>query len=216
MTRLPLESRAVRGVDGEPYELNLICAKPDCLEVSTDPHHLWRRSELIGPYWYVHIEDDDLIVGNVVGLCSNHHHAITVNAAWIEWQEGRYRWNDMLTSDEPLSFQPPVRPVEDALTPITQESVTQESVDGTCPTCLRPLPHPKREHEPKRMRRTWSITVPVDERENGAETLTTLLEEGRREMARAGLPYGTEETANFFVLSAMMGLFVAHAEEFLG
>lgn len=227
MTRLPTESRAVRGIDGELYKLNFVCAKPDCTEQATDPHHLWRRSELIGPHNYVYIEDDSVIVGNVVGLCQAHHHAVTVNAAWITWHEGHYKgffWNDMLTTAEPLSFQPPIRLVDESFPtppekngdePVTQERVTHERMDGTCPTCLRPLPHPKAAHEPKRERRTWSITVPKDSRENGAETLDTLLEEARREMARAGLPYGDEDAARFFVLSQALGLFVTHAEDVL-
>jgi len=57
--------------------------------------------------------------------------------------------------------------------------------------------------------------VPSDEREQGADMLDTLLEEGRREMARAGLPYGDEDAAKYFVLSTMLGLFVTHAEEVL-
>lgn len=222
MTRLPTESRAVQGVDGPAYELNLICAKPGCQERSADPHHLWRRSELIGPYWWVHIDDGDLVVGNVIGLCTNHHHAVTVNAAWIEWWATGYVWNDMLTSGEPLSFQPPVRLLSNERTvPESpgknggQPTVETPPYEGSCPTCKRPLPHPKTEHEPKRVRRTWSITVPVDERENGAEMLTTLLEEGRLELAKAGLPYGASDTANYFVLSAILGLFVTHAEDVL-
>jgi hypothetical protein len=226
MTRLPTESRAVKGMDGPEYPLGLACAKLGCFEPSREAHHLWRRSELIGAHWWAYIEDDDVIVGNVIGLCRNHHHAVTVNAAWITWKEGQFTWSDMLTTDEPLQFQPPVRLVEDSLPKSPEkngeklviaggEIASVPSYDGTCPTCLRPLPHPKSEHEPKRVRRTWSITVPVDERENGAEALTTLLEEGRKEMARAGLPYGAEETANYFVLASMLGLFVAHADSIL-
>jgi hypothetical protein len=55
----------------------------------------------------------------------------------------------------------------------------------------------------------------VDERENGAETLDEQLEAARREMAKAGLPYGDEAAARFFVLSTALGLFVMHAEDVL-
>ena len=233
MTRLPTESRAVKGLDGPPYELNVVCAKPGCQEYAQDPHHCWRRSETIGPYWYVHVEEDDAIVGNVVGLCSTHHHAVTVNAAWIKWEDGRYTWTDLFSASEPLSFQPPVRLVEEALPNAPEKNgggiatndppqasseapvPAQAPLDGTCPTCLRPLPHPKSEHEPKRQRRTWSVTVPVDEREDGADTIDTLLEEGRRELAKAGLPYGDTDAAIYFVLSTVLALFVQHAEDVL-
>jgi hypothetical protein len=227
MTRLPLETRDVRGIEGgPPYELNSICAAPGCDQLSADPHHLWRRSELIGPFWWVAL-DDETIVGNVVGLCQLHHHAITVNAAWIKWEDGRFVWSDMFRASEPLSFQPPVRSTsnQDSF-PVAPEKNGGEAVivdpptapaqlDGVCPSCLRPLPHSHTRSEQKRPRRTWSITVPVDERENGAEMLSTLLEEGRKEMAKAGLPYGDAEAANYFVLSTILALFVQHAEEVL-
>jgi hypothetical protein len=208
-------------VDGPPYELNYICAKPGCTAPSTDPHHLWRRSELIGAHWWVHLPDDDVLVGNVVWLCQMHHHAITVNSAWIRWNEGTFTWTDLINAEQALSFQPPVRQAEDTIQILPEKNGEQPAAefapqpDGTCPTCLRPLPHPKSEREPRRERRTWSITVPVDERENGAETLDEQLEAARREMAKAGLPYGDEAAARFFVLSTALGLFVMHAEDVL-
>jgi hypothetical protein len=55
--------------------------------------------------------------------------------------------------------------------------------------------------------------VPKDERENGADVLDTLLEEARKSMAQAGLAYGDEDNARYFVLSAVLGLFVQHARE---
>ena len=70
--------------------------------------------------------------------------------------------------------------------------------------------------EERRARRTWSVTVPKDEREDGAQTLDVLLDAARHEMAKAGLPYGENEAVKFFVLSAALGLFVSHAEEVLG
>ena len=85
-----------------------------------------------------------------------------------------------------------------------------------CPTCKRVLPHkhegPKEERKP---RRTWSITVPITERENGAEMLDQLLESAREEMGKAGLPYGEAEAVKYFVLTAALGLFVTHAREVL-
>jgi len=238
ITRLPTESRAARGVDGPAYELNPICAVPGCLQQSTDPHHLWRRSELIGAHWWVELPDDDAIVGNVIGLCHNHHYQVTINAAWIKWNGRGFDWSDMFTASRPLDWQPPVRPLDTEPSPEPQEapgSPEQVSAlvelgpplseapvshrlpftDGSCPTCLRPLPHPKEHSEAKRTRRTWSLTVPVDEREDGADTLDTLLEEGRKELARAGLPYGSEDTAKFFVASTILALFVQHAEAVL-
>jgi len=203
-------------VDGPEYPLNPICAAPGCLQPSADPHHLWRRTELGGPYWWVQVTPGSS-VGNLVGLCGDHHHAITVNANWITFDQNIFFWESLFSTGVPLSWQPPTRLIDVLQEPLADpESNGQAALEAnTCPTCLRPLPHARSEHEGKRLRRTWSITVPSDEREQGADMLDTLLEEGRREMARAGLPYGDEDAAKYFVLSTMLGLFVTHAEEVL-
>ena len=99
------------------------------------------------------------------------------------------------------------------------EGDCQTVLDNECPTCHQPLPHPKVEkptREKKRVRRSWTITVPMDKRENGAETLDTLLEEARLEMDRAGLGYGPERNNRFFVLAFILGQFVLHSRELLG
>jgi hypothetical protein len=95
--------------------------------------------------------------------------------------------------------------------PRSEAAVLADGGDpNICPSCKRPLPHAKldKPHEAKRPRRTWSITVPVDERENGADVLDELLEASRDVMARAGLPYGEESSVRYFVLTAALGLFV--------
>ena len=48
-----------------------------------------------------------------------------------------------------------------------------------CPTCERALPKPHTDAE-TRVRRGWTIAVPVDERENGADVLDSLLDECRK------------------------------------
>jgi hypothetical protein len=77
---------------------------------------------------------------------------------------------------------------------------------ATCPTCKRTLPKPKDEKtEEKRERRTWSITVPMDEREDGAETLDTLLEECRRLFG-----HDESKTVRYFTLAQALALVVQH------
>lgn len=244
MTRLPLESRDVQGVDGPEYPLNLVCPVPGCGLETTETHHLFRRSFLAGDYTWVRLPmmPDNIMMGNLIRLCNHHHHMVTINAAWLRLEDdGVLTWSDMVALPEPLLFQPPLskRPGVDVLSDLDGEveqpdgdhqaedaadrsplvgheaTVPGTELDGTCPTCLRPLPHKKEEHEKARVRRTWSVTVPKDEREDGAETLDTLLEAARETMARAGLPYGAEETVKFFVLTAALGLFVQHAEDVL-
>jgi len=225
MTRSPTDRRDAHGVEGYPYELNVICAAPGCDQQGTEAHHLWRRSDMIGPYWWVALPSEDAIVGNVVRLCHKHHEMVTANAAFIVWNGRGFDWNDLFSAAVPLSWQPPARPLEapesngevNALVelgpPVSEPGVVAE---GSCPTCLRPLPHPKEKSEAKRERRTFSITIPKDKRENGAEVLDTLLEESRKELARAGLPYGDADSAKYFVLATTLGLFVQHAKDVLG
>lgn len=216
MTKIPLEDRAVTGQEGPSYDLNFMCAAPGCDQLGTETHHIWRRSFLIGDYAWVQLPDGRLL-GNLVRLCNFHHRQITVNAAWINFEDDQFFWTDMINASQPLSWQPPWADLDKpVVAPNPPEEKTEASHDGSCPTCHRPLPHAKSDAEPVRVRRTWSITVPMDERENGAETLDALLEAAREEMAKAGLPYGDEAAVRFFVLSGALGLFVAHAEEVLG
>ena len=65
------------------------------------------------------------------------------------------------------------------------------------------------------MRKTWSVSVPVDEQENGAELLDEHLETIRLLFAEAGLPYGAAETAKYFVLSTALALFILNADQIL-
>lgn len=64
-----------------------------------------------------------------------------------------------------------------------------------CPTCSRPLPRPKGEKREKpRLRRSWTVNVPKDEQEDGADVLDTLLEECRKlfgHSSHANLKYHT-------------------------
>src|SRR5262245_44802919 len=179
MTRLPMEDRNVSGVDGPEYALNVICAAPGCGKYSRDPHHLWRRSELGGPFAWVEYEGE--MIGNLVGLCQDHHHQVTVGSAWIDFDmEGReFNWCSMLSPPRILEWQPPF----DADRTDKTDADTTDRTDrtGICPSCKRPLPHERLDtpKEARRPRRTWSITVPVDERENGADVLDSLLEASR-------------------------------------
>ena len=72
------------------------------------------------------------------------------------------------------------------------------------------------EQEAPRPRRTWSITVPKDQREDGADILDGLLEASREQMATLGLPYGEQNSVRYFVLSAALALFVQHADQLMG
>lgn len=158
--------------------------------------------------WWVRLPDGR-VTGNCVGLCDKHHAEITVNFAKIEWHDGGwFNWVTEIISGMRLQWQPPLATDSFIVAHDHHEHHTNE-----CPTCHRALPKPKIEskEEAPRIRRTWSITVPKDNLEDGAETLDTLLEEIREEMGRRGLSYGAE--AKYFVLSTAMALFLTHIEE---
>lgn len=74
--------------------------------------------------------------------------------------------------------------------------------DSVCPTCNQPVKPPRQQRDPARPRRTVSIAVPKDHMENGAEVLTTLLDECRIEV-RADLGY-QDDVPVYFVLTAVL------------
>jgi len=154
-------------------------------------------------------------VGNVVRLCRSHHAQVTDDRAQIAWEGLHMVWLVDGAEILPLSFQPPFILGEVGFENAGEKIRVRRVHANECPSCGQALPHPKIEtpKETKRPRRTWSITVPVDARENGAETLDTLLEEARNELDKAGLTYGNERSTRFFVLAAVLGLFVHHFDE---
>lgn len=174
-------------------------------------HHIVRRSYAGNLTW---VEIDGKVLPNVCGLCRPCHERITTNKSAIVWRNGEYCWQNGRLDNEwiPLDPLPPHMPIDKP--EVFPEPRTFSA--RVCPTCERPLPKPKSDKpEEKRPRRTWSVTVPKDERENGAEVLDVLIEEVRTELGKAGLPYGEADSVKYFVLSTALALFVHHAEEFL-
>jgi len=140
---------------------------------------------------------------------------ITENRAAILWNPlGFFEWvNDPLAKE--------ARNASKRLSPHPRVGEAHPHTDlekahpDICPECKRPRRR-KTPREKQRPRERWVIHVPRDERENGADVLDTLLEEARKSMAQAGLAYGDEDNARYFVLSAVLGLFVQHAREVMG
>jgi hypothetical protein len=152
------------------------------------------------------------IVGNLMPLCWKHHQQITENRARIVWDEQQHRffWQQ---GDQILDVaQPPS--LETARS--TKPELDSEKRDE-CPTCHRRMPVVyDRAREGKRPRKTWTITVPADSREVGADVLDVLLEGARLILDDRGLSYGEDRGVRYFVLSTALGIFVAHAEDILG
>jgi hypothetical protein len=183
----PIENRRVRGVASERYPLNTVCAHPECTEPVSDPHHCFPRSQIVGDSWFVEIEwlghgslidgepvANTSVIPHVTGLCRGHHDDVERHRAWIKLEDGEFRWYDR----QALIYDSEEEALIDKY---------EHASDGTTWVFLGPLnPQPgsregkpkKKPHkgEAKRERGTWSVKVPKDERENGAQVLDELYE----------------------------------------
>lgn len=183
------------------------CCHPRCNNWQVERHHIVRRSFLAGMFDWV--EYDGVLIQNVVGVCRTHHHDLTENRSAIRWNQlGFFEWVDNNEYQGRLNPHPNVGGTEQVLS-------ASDVHPDICPACHRPKRRQRSALEPKRPREKWAVHVPKDERENGAEVLDTLLEEARTLMAKAGMPYGDEENARYYILSAVLGLFVQHARDVL-
>lgn len=209
MTRLPTKSRDFEGLKGDQYpeyKVGPVCSVPTCKRYADHGHHLIRRSALGGDFKWVRMPDG-VVIGNITGLCFGHHNDITENREVINYEDGVYYWTDGTA----LSQQPPILGAKDEL---PEAHVHTEDVREKCSGCGRPMPRPKIDtpKEEKKPRATWAVAVPMDARENGADTLDELLENAREEMAKKGWEYGEANAAKFFVLSHALAMFVLNAD----
>lgn len=113
MTRLPADNRNVTGLEGDVYELNTSCAIRGCGGRDLERHHAWRRSFLIGDYWFVWLQDG-AVVGNCINLCSSHHRSITDNVSRLEYDDGRFYHTTISSARSELVWQPPFYASHDA------------------------------------------------------------------------------------------------------
>lgn len=230
MTRIPTESWNLAGIpvdeDHPKYQVGPTCSVPGCTRLCDNAHHIVRRSFLGGPFDWVRM-DDGVEIGNLTGICFNHHNELTENKQQITYDKGIFYWSDGRTLiPQPPSIEKPVE-IPDFLNPVPPPDpenlppghVLEPDHDReVCPTCNRKLPKPKVETpmEDRKPRGTWAVGVPMDERENGADTLDELLEACRDELDKAGLSYGNESKVKFYVLATTLGIFVQHASTILG
>jgi hypothetical protein len=147
---------------------------------------------------------------------------VTENKVDIIWVGSLFVWYDQ--EPVPLREQPPLH------TTVAVETVTSYQPENVkhlhdpyseqeiCPKCGRKMPKPKIENpeEPKKLRATWAIAVPLEERENGADVLDELLEGARDKLDNVGISYSDSSKAKFHVLAASLGLFVQHFDSITG
>jgi len=217
LTLLPLDSWVIeplRGPEWPDYKVGPLCAVQGCSRLTDHAHHIVRRSFTAGPYSWVRLgTSDGLVVGNLLPLCWQHHQEVTENRARVVWDEKgeKFFWQE--GEDSIRLLQPPtIETIRDV-----QDGHSTDSGSASCPTCGQRIREKvERQHEPKRPRKTWTITVPNDAREVGADVLDTLLESARLILDDHGISYGEDRGVRYFVLSTSLGLFVAHAEDVLG
>lgn len=181
MTRLPHDNWRVEKADGPKYKVGPNCCVPGCSRYADHAHHLWRRSFTGGPTDWLKLWDGR-VVQNLVPLCFEHHDDITVNRAVIRMDdEAGFVWG----RPSPVGFLDPQPRFLDELAVAHPEPAGQ-LVEEVCTSCGAPKRRPRVQLPPgeRRPRKSWTISVPVDERENGADVLDTLLEECAKLLGR--------------------------------
>lgn len=218
MTRFPTETRQIQGLEGPDYpSYNFpapICANPDCENEATDRHHLFSRGLMGGAYDWVRLHDGSE-VGNIVGLCFTCHKKITENKARIIYTGDKFHWAEGYSGEvHDLRYQPPKRSGE---VEAVGEPAPSPDARKICPTCKRTIPRPriKNPQEEKKPRKTWSVAVPYDIQEDGAEVIDQLLELAEEKMDKHGLNWSHGNRVVYYKLSAALALFVQHADDIL-
>lgn len=207
MTLSPLITYLVQGVPGKLYKVGPRCSAPGCNRVTEHAHHLWRRSKWGGGFNWVEIRETEdepgLIVGNLTGLCVEHHHQVTVQETWIKFIDGVFVWGDNVGEEGvpifravgPLDPQPPTPDRLD----VSQPDHETESED-LCPTCgqhkrRRSPTSPPGERRPSK---SWVVKVPADA-EDGASILNAFIED-----LAPLLGYDPTATARYYVVNAAL------------
>jgi hypothetical protein len=78
-----------------------------------------------------------------------------------------------------------------------------------------PQADPNHKPEKGKLRTTWNVAVPKVEQEDGAAVLDALVKAARELLFDAGLPYGSENTARYYVLTTSLAMFVTHGKEYV-
>ena len=217
MTLAPSDDWNVQVVNDVPaYKVEPVCAVPGCGRTTDiEAHHIWRRSFTGTPAAWVRLGDGTKI-GNLVGLCHEHHAWVTGGVgghrAWIRWEPNfrHYEWHEPRACRDgvedwtylgALDPQPP----RDGAKPAPAEKHVH--VEGeNCPTCGKPKKErPKLPPGEKRPKSKIVFTVPEDEREKGSEVVRTLLDEWKKVRGR------WDEKSDYFALVEALAFCVQHA-----
>ena len=220
MTLRPHDDRRVHGVEGPAYKVGPNCANPTCPRFADDPHHIWSRGKLGGPYDWVMFRGN--LVANLAGLCARCHNAITGPgggyraAIRYDDEDDVFYWCDVTTRPNKRHEYHEVGPL-DPQPPSPSSLATRASGHAhestACPFCgqTRRRSSGRAETQGERRRRkTWNVLVPADEQENGAEVLDAL----HKDLAPL-LGYGIDAGSRYYVLVPVLYYAQTHRRAFI-
>jgi len=182
MTLPPVDEKyLVRRMNGPKFTVGPRCSNPHCGKLAEHAHHIV-PSGARGLRWDW-IAIDGYVTGNMTGLCVGCHNDVHLARAWIRWIDQEFVWcfpgeRDVLGKPTPypvgaLSYQPPT---PDSLA--TDDPRASDTGPESCPFCgqetrRRPALTPR---VGRRRRKSWTVLVPDEELENGADVLDSLID----------------------------------------
>lgn len=195
MTLPAVDSWNVRGVEGPPYKVGPYCSNPNCPNFAdypdpihpptyrVDAHHLVRRSALGKAFDWIAI--DGFVIGNKTALCHSCHDDVTGvlggHKAAIRWIQGEFWWCLVSFPDDPATPKyhavapiQPQPPTPDELA--THDPHASDTGPESCPFCGQ---EKRRRSTPTRVgrrhRKSWTVLVPDEAIEDGADVLDSLV-----------------------------------------
>jgi len=181
-----VDSWNVRGLAGPAYKVGPRCSNPGCGKFAEHAHHIVRRSQLVKDYDWIAI--DGFVIANKTGLCPGCHDDITGvvggHKAAIRWEadDEKFWWCLLGPENDPVGRYLLVAPIQpqpptpDSLA--TDDPRASDTGPESCPFCgqetrRRPALTPR---VGRRQRKRWTVLVPDEELENGADVLDSLIE----------------------------------------
>lgn len=184
MTLPPFDSDDVHGVEGPDYKVGPSCANPKCEHLADHAHHIWRASKVANAPRNAWVAVDGFVVGNKTGLCWRCHNDVTGEGgghkAAIRWIQGDFWWC-LVSGEKPNLHYHPVawiqpQPPTPAQLATDDPRASDTGSPESCPFCGQER---KRRSAPtrvgRRKRKRWTVLVPDEEIENGADVLDSLI-----------------------------------------
>lgn len=172
----------LRRIDGPTYKVGAKCSNPNCFGFSDHAHHIVIPGKALRWDW---IAIDGWVTGNMTGLCHTCHDDVHAGRAWIRWNgdERIFIWclpgpKDELGKPTPIPVAPLRRqpPTPDTLANDDPQASDTQSGPESCPFCGQERKRRSpRTRVGRRKRKSWSVLVPDEKLEDGADVLDNLI-----------------------------------------